>query len=528
MLTFLLILTAVAWAFYSIKKTKKAVHMLQLNSYRNERLVRWMKGNMTKVFPIKEMVVFLSLIGFLIAGKFVGLIILTVVYGLVALTSKEEQQKKKLVITKRVKRLLITFGIVQGVIVLATLIYALTTGVVGLFLLVLIAANLLTYYILMLANIINKPIENGINQHYFNDAENIIQSMNDLKVVGITGSFGKTSTKHALSKILSAHANTLMTPESFNTKLGVTITIRKYLKPYHDFFIAEMGAKQPNDIKEICDLVHHKYAILTAIGEQHLETFKTLENIKKTKYEIVETLPEDGIAFMNMDDENIMSYTPESKCRKVYYGIDNKEADYVASDIRFHKKGTSFTVHHKETGLVGEFETKLLGKHNVYNLVASIAFAMEMGIPVDKIKLGVKQLAAVEHRMEIKKKSANMTIIDDSFNSNPTGSRMALEVLGGMEGFKVLVTPGMIELGDKQYEYNKALGGYAAEACDYVILVGQKQTKPIQDGLKDSNYPDDQVYIAEHLNDAIQHMNQIARPGTIVLLENDLPDTFNE
>jgi len=525
MLNILWIAAILAWLSYAVFKTKKSVHMFQLNSYRNERFMRWMKGNKTKPFPPKEILVLIGLLIGWIGGPLIGLILFTAIYFLIAFLRKEEPQKKKLVYTPRVKRLLTTLGIIHILILLGTLLLIESPLLI---LTVLFLANLFLYHLLMLAKVVNQPIEKSINQRYFNDAENRIQSMNDLKVVGITGSFGKTSTKNVLNQVLSSSANTLMTPESFNTKLGNTITIRRDLKPYHEYYIAEMGAKQENDIQEICDLVHQKYAILTAIGEQHLETFKSLDNIKKTKYEIIESLPEDGIGFLNMDDENIMSYTPKNPVRKVYYGIDSEDAEYRAYDLQSHKKGTTFKVHHKDQGFIGEFETKLLGKHNIYNILASIAFAMEMGISVDKIKLGVKQITPVEHRMEIKKGGGNITIIDDSFNSNPTGSKMALEVLGNMEGYRVLVTPGMIELGDKQYEYNKRLGGYAAENCDYVILVGKKQTEPIQDGLKESNYPDEQVYVAKHLNDALQHMHQIAKPGTIALLENDLPDTFNE
>lgn len=161
-------------------------------------------------------------------------------------------------------------------------------------------------------------------------------------------------------------------------------------------------------------MVGHKYAILTAIGEQHLETFKTLENIKKTKYEIVETLPEDGIAFLNRDDENIMSYTPKNQCRKVYFAIDDTEADYLASDIRIHNKGMTFRVTNKEQTLDAEFETKIVGKHNVYNILAAISVAWEMGVPLNKVQLGVKKIQAVQHRMEIKKGFGNLTVIDDS------------------------------------------------------------------------------------------------------------------
>ncbi|WP_240469435.1 glutamate ligase domain-containing protein, partial [Gracilibacillus thailandensis] len=183
----------------------------------------------------------------------------------------------------------------------------------------------------------------------------------------------------------------------------------------------------------------------------------------------------------------------------------------LASAIRFHQKGTTFRVTNKAGTLDADFETKLLGKHNVYNILAAISVAWEMGVPLAKLQMGVKKIQAVKHRMEIKKGFGNLTVIDDSFNSNPTGSRMALEVLSSMEGFKVLVTPGMVELGDKEYQYNKAFGEYASDACDYVILVGEKQTKPIQDGLREKGYPEEQLFIAKDLNHAISQIQALNR-----------------
>ncbi|UOQ86374.1 UDP-N-acetylmuramoyl-tripeptide--D-alanyl-D-alanine ligase [Gracilibacillus salinarum] len=517
-------LLSVIWIAYLYFRVKQGLHMLQLNSYFNNRLYRWMTGHRMRVFPVNEWLALAVAIIYYFTENWI--VFLIVLLGL--FVPRNKQEKKKLVVTARVKRLIITIAIIYLFLIATSLHFIWNNYPLSYAVFVIVLGSLFTYAIILLANLINRPIENRIKEHYYQDAKRIIDSAKNTRKVGITGSFGKTSTKFILDTILSSHFNTLKTPNSFNTKIGVTITIRNSLKPYHDVFIAEMGAKEPGNIQEICELVGHKYAILTAIGEQHLETFKTLENIKKTKFEIVETLPEDGIAFLNGDDENIMSYTPKNPCRKVYFAIDDQKADYVASNIRFHNKGTTFTVSNKAGTLHADFETKLLGKHNVYNILAAISVAWEMDVPLNKLQLGVKKIQAVKHRMEIKKGFGNLTVIDDSFNSNPTGSRMALEVLGTMEGFKVLVTPGMVELGDKEYEYNKMFGQYAADACDYVILVGAKQTKPIQDGLREKNYPEDQLFIATDLNHAISQIQALNRQDAIILLENDLPDTYNE
>jgi UDP-N-acetylmuramoyl-tripeptide--D-alanyl-D-alanine ligase len=516
---YLLIIVSFVYIGFRIKKS---LHMLQLNSYRNERYMRWINNNKGKVFRKRDLLPILGIVLYALDWQLIGILVMALMYVLLFLTRGKEPEKKKLVVTARVKRLITT----NAVLVLVL------TGVgvlIGEFLLMIILAVLsfLVFFLVLVANTINLPIEKQINQYYFNDAERIVKQSSNLDVVGITGSYGKTSVKHIVNTVLSSQYNVLMTPESYNTKLGVTVTIRNMLKPIHEIFIAEMGAKQENDIQEICDLVHQKYGILTSVGEQHLETFKTLDNIKKTKFELIESLPSDGIGFLNKDDENIMSYEVKNNCRLVFYGIDAVDLDYRAEDIRFSAKGSHFKVVKKD-GSSAEFQTKLLGKHNIYNILAAVALGSELGISLEKLALAVRKVQPVKHRLEIKQRAGNVTVIDDSFNSNPRGSKMALEVLGQMDGKKILVTPGMIELGDKEYELNKAFGGYAADACDYVILVGEKQTKPIQDGLKEKGYPESQIYIAKHLNDGIAHLNTITEAGSIILFENDLPDNFNE
>ncbi|SDZ30216.1 UDP-N-acetylmuramoyl-tripeptide--D-alanyl-D-alanine ligase [Evansella caseinilytica] len=522
MITMMKIIMILIWMLPVAAKMIKSVHMLQLNSYRNERYLLWISRNRTKVFQKRDTLLAVPVLLSFIGNAYLTLLSAVFTFIVLFLIRGKTTEKKKLVYTARVKRLLVTTFIVYGIL-----------GAVAFFLpdaysIALLAISLVMgYYVLLLANTINLPIEKQINEYYFSDAKKRLRASKNLKVIGITGSFGKTSVKHFMHAILVSKFNVLMTPESYNTKLGVTRTVREQLKPYHEIFIAEMGAKQTGDIKEICELAEQDYGVLTAVGEQHLETFKSLENIQKTKHEIIETLPENGVGVLNMDDENIMSYQPKNPCRKVYYGMKAEEADIRAKDISYSNKGMDFTVVLK-TGEMQTFRTKLLGEHNVYNILAGIAIALEMGMTLQEMIKPIRNLEAVPHRLELKRTSGKITIIDDSFNSNPVGSKMAVDVLGSMDGFKMLVTPGMIELGEKEYELNKEWAMYAAAKCDYIILVGKRQTKPLQDGLKEVNYPEAQYYVAEHLNDAISHMHQVAKEKTIVLLENDLPDTFNE
>jgi UDP-N-acetylmuramoyl-tripeptide--D-alanyl-D-alanine ligase len=275
-----------------------------------------------------------------------------------------------------------------------------------------------------------------------------------------------------------------MTPGSYNTTMGVIKTIRMFLKPIHQVFIVEMGAKQHGDITEICDLVQPSIGILTAVAEQHLDTFKTLENVKQTKFELIRALPKKGSAFLNAEYEIIKNEPVSDNTCKTYYSANSAQSDYYANDFSYTQKGMRFSFYKKGEKLI-DLETKLLGNHNVSNIVASCAVAYQMGVPTESIRFAVKNLEPVEHRLEIKQNTAGITIIDDAFNSNPSGATMALEVLKQMQGNqKIIVTPGMIELGDKEFFYNKKFGEQISEVCDLVVLVGPKQTIPIAEGLK--------------------------------------------
>lgn len=354
-------------------------------------------------------------------------------------------------------------------------------------------------------------------------AKHKLEDIPGLKVIGITGSYGKTSTKYIVNTILSQRYNTLMTPESYNTTMGVVRTINEKLTSMHQLFICEMGAKYVGDIKEITDIVNPTYGIVTAIGPQHLDTFKSLDNVKKTKLELVESLPDDGVAFVNWEDENIR----HSKITKnmVKFGL-SKEADYYAENIDITERGATFDVVIPEKESI-RIKTRLLGNLNILNIVGAVAIADKLGLTPDEIKMGAKYIRPVPHRLELKQNPNGSIIIDDAYNSNIRGAKMALEVLKSFEHKKrILITPGIVELGDKMTEINQELGRNAADSCDFIILVGPQQAVPIYNGIKEKNYPESQVFIAKNLQEALSKMNEIMTKDSVVLLENDLPDNY--
>ncbi len=534
MLIFALItMFLLGYAICVVFGAKHYMHMYQLNSYKPRVQQQWIKKNSKSIWG-KSLPALLIIPICLLFPK-TGLTIGGIYYIIIAYMNRSTKAKKPLVYTNRVKRLMttvliLTLGACVGAFLPAYLTF-LNKSTISYqdkmsAKLVLSLVTVLYYialpYIVLIADYINKPIEKAINNKFIKEAKSIIASMPELKVVGITGSYGKTSVKYYLTSLLSAKYNVLMTPESYNTTLGVVRTIRERLRATHEIFVCEMGARNVGDIKEICDIVHPKYGIITSVGPQHLESFKTIDNIKKTKFELADSLPEDGIAFLNANDENIASVGYNRK--NITYGVD--EGDYKACDLRLSSKGTSFTMI-CPSGERAEFSTKLIGRHNVQNVAGAIACANTLGVPLSSLQAPVRRLEAVEHRLKLKKQG-NVTIIDDAYNSNPNGTKVALSTLAMFDGIKVIVTPGMVELGDKQDFYNKDFGERCADVCDYIILVGRKQTESIALGVREKRFDESRLIICDTIDEAFKKLYMIDAQGKelIALLENDLPDNF--
>ena len=512
------------------------LHMFQLNGYKNGEHIHWLKKNVSRQY----LLILIGISGILsMCLPHIVTLLLQTAAALICmkyyLYLKKTNTKKKLVYTARVKRLILTDSILVILLLALTGVFLGVSRIAGAF------AVLTTLQIiaLVIVNWINRPVEGMINQHYINDAKKKLRSVPDLTVIGVTGSYGKTSVKYYLDTLLKEHFEVLITPESYNTPMGVVKTIRSSLKPSHQIFICEMGARHVGDIKEICDIVHPEHGIITSVGPQHLETFFNMDNIVNTKFELADALPEVGLLFLNGDNEYIRNHSGKYK-NKIFYTtgewakgrelesqIEEGEVSryYQTGDVKLSRTGTEFTV----TAPDGEKETfqmRLLGEHNVINVAGAVAVANTLGIPLKQLKVPVRRIQPVAHRMQLLERG-NYTIIDDAFNSNPVGSRAAVETLKQFEGVRILITPGMVELGEKEEEYNYKFGTYAADCCDYILLVGEKHTAPIHKGVLESGFSQERCRVFEKLEDALSFAYSIKAEGhKFILLENDLPDNY--
>lgn len=368
-----------------------------------------------------------------------------------------------------------------------------------------------------------KFIEKSIQNYYVKDAKTMLKNHQKLMKIGITGSYGKTSVKTILQQMLSNQYFTLMTPNSYNNLMGITLTIRQQLKSIHDVFICEMGADHIHEIEQLAKFVEPKIGVVTAIGPQHLQTFHTMEHIVHEKMQLIEQLPTNGIAILNKDNTYIRNYHIQNKISVIWFSIQ-EPSDYQACDLQYHALGMRFNIRYKHQTYA--FETKLLGEHNVRNITSSVAIAHTLGIPMEKLQQTAKELPYVEHRLQLRK-MPDYTLLDNAYNSNPEGAKESLTVLSQMPGKHIIITPGFIELGKVSEQAHINFGKQIAKCCDDVILIGKKQTLDIQKGLQTQAYPKENIHVVNTTQEALQLVKTMTTAQDFVLFENDLPDAFN-
>lgn len=497
----------------------RQAQMLQQNSYFASRYIKWLGGEISKKTFLLSIPLILALAFFILKWN-IPLLILAVICCAVKIPHAKHQQKKSikpLVFTARVKRQFFTACLI--IILPAVLGCVFDIMVLNIISIVFSFIPCLT---IILALFSNAPMEKSFVAFYINDAKNMLKKQSNTKVIGITGSYGKTSTKYILAAMLGESFNVLYTPASFNTPLGVVRTIRENLRPDTEIFIAEMGAKKKGDIKEICDIVYPSIGIITSVGPQHLDTFGNIETVVSTKFELMDSVSkQNGDIFLNTDCDLIKDNINDKP--HISYG---KIGDCIYKDVSYSKNGTEFDVVYKDKSI--HIKTKLLGLHNVLNITAAVAVALSLGVGEKDIQFAAAKLRPVSHRLEMKSFINGATLLDDAYNANPVGCLEAVNILGCFDNMKkVIVTPGLVELGDKEYECNYNLGAAAAKVCDTIILVGKQRSIPLKNGAEDENFKGE-LHVVSSFKDAMTILGNITDRNTVVLFENDLPDNYSK
>lgn len=380
--------------------------------------------------------------------------------------------------------------------------------------------------LLVVANKLLWPAEKALQDRFYADAKRILREV-DPFVIGITGSYGKTGAKAALGDLLTQCVGPTFWPKkSINTVMGITRTIREALSPVHRFAVIEMGAYNRGSIKRLCDFTPPKAALVTAVGIMHLERFGSPENVYVAKSEIAQALPPDGILVCNGDSPNARRMAVEHASGKtLLYGLDQSAGplDCYASDIAFSTQGTSFLIHWGGRSFPGR--TPLLGRPALSNALGAFTMACALGAEPAYAVACLANLAPVDNRLVLDSKAGSVSFLRDAYNSNPTGFAAALEVLQALPAKRrIVMTPGMVELGDQQQAQNRRLATMCASVADLVIVVGRINREAILAGLADAEYPKAQIVAVETRDEGFAALSERQSPGDLVLIENDLGD----
>lgn len=545
----ILIIVIGIWIVGACVRAYKQARFYQIEEYMSLRYLRWLTARRERWLPNRPAIAFvvsaaISLVLSESQSRVVPAAISVIAAVIASLPEGDGEVKKAFRPTARAKRMLGTAFVVCAAI-----------GMIGLGLIGQLpfalqnrfeftlagAAGLLTLLLAPLAliagNLLMTPVEAMFRRRFISSARNVLEEINPT-VIGITGSYGKTSTKHYLSHILNGRFHAYPTPKSYNTMMGVCIAINNDLAKDRraEYFICEMGAYIPGEIARIASLTKPRISVVVEVGPQHLERFGSLENVAIAKYEIIKALPPDGIGVFNWDNPYVRemyerNYPQTRIAVSKTISPDAVPAGgprLVATQIAETLDGLTFNVIDTQTGETVPFSTALLGEHNVTNILLSAAIAQHEGMSLKEIAARVRGLQPAESRLVRQTTPTGITILNDAYSANPVGIVSALKALSlHQTGRRLLITPGMVELGDLMEKENQRLGEIAAQHATDVILVGSQQTAPILAGLKKANFPPDRMQTVETLSEAVEWYKRNLSAGDTVLFLNDLPDTYS-
>lgn len=337
------------------------------------------------------------------------------------------------------------------------------------------------------------------------------------RLIGITGSVGKTSTKELTHAVLSRRYRTLKSTGNQNNEIGVPLALLK-LRPEHERAVIEMGMYARGEIKTLCELARPHIGVVTMIGPVHLERLGSIEAIVAAKQELVEALPEDGVAILNRDDPRVMSMADHTPAQVFTYGLD-KTADLWADEIEsMGLDGIRFTLHHREEALT--VKVPLLGRHSVHTALRATAVGLVEGLGWNEIVPGLGDMNS-QLRLVVVPGPRGSTLIDDTYNSNPDSALAALNLLADLDGRRIAVLGDMLELGEAEYQAHVLVGRRAADVAEIVISVGERARTIAQEALAAGKRAGN-VYMVQDAPEAVGLLESLIEQGDIVLIKGSL------
>jgi len=524
------------WAVLTFLRLKAFLHILQLEEYFTRSYVHWLSANCDRYLRTMPGAAAGPALAYLLLTmddiELVGLAVWAIVGAGLAVTRPRHKAKKPLVMTARAKRVLYaSAGLWIAAVALATGIgvaigehEAVAAGVF-------VASVLCAFagHVVALANLLLAPVEARMRRKFEVAASAKLADQRP-KIIAITGSAGKTTTKEMVSHLLSGRFRVLKTPASFNTPMGISRTVNEMLD-HHDYFVCEMGAYQKGEIEKLCRLVGGTdISVITTVNAQHLERFGSLEKTAEAKWEIVEGLKPGGAAILNYDVAAIRERGEKLTVVDVTpFGIESNDVPLRATAVREQEGGIEVDVSYQDEE--ASVRVSVLGRHNAGNVVAAIGIGLRCGLDLPYMAAALRQFHSPEHRLQPLKLPTGGVLLDDGYNGNPQGIIGAIEVLGSYAPKRrILITPGLIEMGRDKQRYHAEIGWTAAKHVDVAYLVGPKQTADIRAAMLESGFPEANIHTTRSLDEARAMLAEIAGggPDDAILIANDLPDQFDE
>lgn len=332
-------------------------------------------------------------------------------------------------------------------------------------------------------------------------AQRKMATLTNLTVIGVAGSYGKTTMKEALRQVISQKYKTIATPGNINTPVGIARIVLNDLTPQTEVFIVEMGEYQRGDIKHICSIAKPQIGVITGINEAHLERMGSLAMTIATIFELAENMQESGLLVLNGD------------------------SSHVRDNYKTFVKGQNIHIYTKKRP--SQLKTKLLGDYAGAIMDGVDAVARRIGLTQEEVRIGAAGIVPIDHRLQPIHGQHNMLIIDDSYNGNPDGVSEAISVLARYtDRRKVYITPGLVEMGGRSAAVHRQIGKELASVADIVVLVKNSVTPHIKEGLLKAKFNKKNILEYASSEDVYSHMNDFAKPNDVILFQNDWPDNY--
>ncbi|MFH1509836.1 MAG: UDP-N-acetylmuramoyl-tripeptide--D-alanyl-D-alanine ligase [Candidatus Nealsonbacteria bacterium] len=467
------------WAFHILQRVFYSLYMWQLKEYRIDRFREEMTRNKNIIFPDIVVIsfLFLSVVMFREIDQWF-LNALFVFYFLVGLKSIYGLMKRRWKFPVLTKKMILLISLVFIVSVFFFYIF------LDRFPITIIIFEILIPILLFIVVLLLQIPTFFTKRYIFQLARKKRESFKDLIVIGVTGSYGKSSTKEFLYTILSGKYNVLKTEGNINTEIGIANTILSKLTEEHQVFICEMGAYKIGEIKRSSAIVNPKIGVLTGINQQHLALFGSQENIIKGKYELIEALPLDGIAFFNVNNEY---------CRKLYDKTNIKKETY------------------------GE-KAEAPGEENIWG---AVAVAKYLGMTEEEISKGFEKIKDRIGGIKFKEGINGLTVLDATYSANPDGILAHLEHIKKLPGKKIMIMPCLIELGTASSNVHQKIGEKTKGVCDLLIITSKDFYNDIKKGNPEA------IYI-NNANEILKKINEVSSSGDVILLESRVPEKLKK